>query len=175
LDDVFDSVFALVGDQPRARPLYSSAASGVDKRQVKAVSVRVLEGDIGTLVLAFNLYLAPFDVWTGAITATAEGAQISTADNSCRPQIQNPQNFFPLFPGGPLDLPFDFESEREGHIEIIEMGIISDSVLAAAATHENGVPSDCDALETAWQFGNQWFVDASDGIIQLQVDCLVTV
>src|SRR5438046_912519 len=51
----------------------------------KAVRVRFLEGKNSREVLDFNLFLSPFDVWTGAVlpdTATG-GAKVGTFDRSC--------------------------------------------------------------------------------------------
>jgi len=61
--------------------------------EVKAVKLRFLESDNGQSVLDFNLYLAPFDVWTAALSATGNGAELATADNSCTPFLGNPQPF----------------------------------------------------------------------------------
>ena len=130
---------------------------------VKAVRVRFLESDNGQDVLDFNLYMAPFDVWTAALSATETGAQLFTPDVSCVPFLGSPQPFldfaFVLDPGSDAE-----EREREGHFEIIEMGTVIDSVLAPAATHVNGVPWNCDALNNAWLPGGQWFIDPTDGL-----------
>ena len=51
----------------------------------KAVKVRILEGMNSREALDFNLYLSPFDVWTGVFTeASPDGpGSISTGDTSC--------------------------------------------------------------------------------------------
>ncbi|MBK8284739.1 MAG: hypothetical protein IPK97_07490 [Ahniella sp.] len=51
----------------------------------KAVKVRFVEGKNSREVLDFNLYLSPYDVWTGSIFAIdATGpAHLLTTDNSC--------------------------------------------------------------------------------------------
>ena len=51
--------------------------------QVKAVKVRFLEGRRSAEVLDFNLFLSPFDMWTGAVVRTNEGAMLISNDNSC--------------------------------------------------------------------------------------------
>src|SRR6185295_9019827 len=51
----------------------------------KAVRVRFLEGRNARELINLNLFLSPFDVWTGAVlpdTATG-GARIGTSDTSC--------------------------------------------------------------------------------------------
>ena len=51
----------------------------------KAVKVRFVEGRNSREVLDFNLYLSPYDVWTGAVYEIAgiTPAVLSTNDNSC--------------------------------------------------------------------------------------------
>ena len=55
----------------------------------KAVKVRILEGKRSAEVLDFNLFLSPFDVWTGAIVRTTtasdgeEGGKLISVDRSC--------------------------------------------------------------------------------------------
>lgn len=101
---------------------------------VKAVKVRFLEGRNSQEVLDFNLYLSPFDVWTGAVIDRGNGtgpAYLITNDNSCTvPRIKNN----PQYPNGVPFVnfeyannnddggPYEVERTREGHIEMIEMG-----------------------------------------------------
>lgn len=131
---------------------------------VKAVKVRFLEGRNSQEVLDFNLYLSPFDVWTGAVTAVdadddTAGAVLTTDDTSCTvPAI--PAAGFPfvnfqyasnLDDGGPYGL----DRTREGHLEIIEMGRVVDDEDTSAATGtsvegQDPVPGDTgEALATA--------------------------
>src|SRR4051812_17048635 len=51
----------------------------------KAVRVRFLEGKNSREVLDFNLFLSPFDVWTGAVLPdpATGGAKLGTVDLSC--------------------------------------------------------------------------------------------
>jgi hypothetical protein len=117
--------------------------------QAKAVKVRFLEALNSAEVLDFNLYLSPFDVWTAAVTRTADGAALFTGDTSCTvPNAVGKDN------GGPSSTfkPFEFESNnpdiaglagvvriagsltpitvaqrvRQGHVEVIEMGNLLD-------------------------------------------------
>jgi hypothetical protein len=137
----------------------------------KAVKVRILEGKNSREVIDFNLYLSPNDVWAGIITQTADGARLVVTDNSCTvPAIDATQ-------GGPGFVDFrnfqyagsngDGESvsldrSREGYIEIIEMGQVSEDFpiergtstqtiqFISAITHSSGVPADCAAVRKAW-------------------------
>lgn len=144
---------------------------------VKAVAVRFHESRNARTVLEFHLYLAPFDVWTGALFALdANGAaNLVTLDNSCTvPRIngnetlpalgtlryapfRNVQYSGPANDGGgqsPM-------RTREGHIEVIEMGVLQPGPgpgqLAEEATHATaGTPPGCASLDAAWRPGGAW-------------------
>ena len=111
---------------------------------VKAVKVRFLEGKNSQEVLDFNLFLSPFDVWTAAVTNTADGsgAQVATADTSCTlPTFGGAAipfvNYQYAIDGGGTSL----DRTKEGYVEIIEMATYTDlSVTGVAATHVKGVP-----------------------------------
>lgn len=139
--------------------------------RVKAVKVRFLEGRNSKEVLDFNLYLSPFDVWVGAVSATGAtgAAQLTTGDNSCTvPRITGPVPFRNFqYTGANQDwsssgtaaslaaLLGSIERTREGHLEIIEMGLLQNGTLstqlAEEATHNAaGVPANCNALVAAW-------------------------
>lgn len=130
----------------------------------KAVKVRVLEGKRSTEVLDFNLYLSPNDVWTAAIVRTADGAAMISADNSCvvpnalfakrdpATIVANDLNHFKNFiyaaspsDGGGTTL----DRTREGYLEIIEMGDVTNATATAAAKHNSaGVPANCAYFQT---------------------------
>jgi hypothetical protein len=146
---------------------------------VKAVKVRFVESKNSREVLDFNLYLSPFDVWTGVITdpdGDLEGpAAIATSDQSCTVPSLFSQNDGELAPGVPFKnfstlrlneftgVDNSPERTREGHFEMIEMGIVDETIdaddtdLEAAAIHTaGGVPFDCGALVSAWVSGGIW-------------------
>ncbi|MEZ5456723.1 MAG: hypothetical protein R3F04_11525 [Lysobacteraceae bacterium] len=134
---------------------------------VKALKVRFREAMNGQLVLDFNLYLGPLDVWTGALTGDSEAldpvhaaaAVLQTADSSCTvPRIpaegQSFDNFeydFNNEDGGP----YEDSRTRSGYIEIIEMGRLTGEFAAAASLAEAGVPTNCQRLVDAWHWGTQ--------------------
>jgi hypothetical protein len=118
---------------------------------VKAVKVRFLEGRNSREVLDFNLYLSPFDVWVGAITATGTTgpARLSTPDTSCTVPAIPGAGTAAWFTTGvdfrnfeysnlesiggqnkrdhPSSLVSVYESldrTREGYLEMIDMGVI---------------------------------------------------
>lgn len=135
--------------------------------QVKAVKVRFREGKNAQIVMHLNVYLSPYDVWTAALSATDEGATINTVDTSCNLYMDNTDQSWSLdfvSTGFTNDAASNDEPrEREGYFEILEMGTVTDSTLAAAATHSNGQPQDCSALQTAWTDG-AWNNDAAFGM-----------
>jgi len=134
--------------------------------QTKAVKVRFLEGRNSLEVLDFNLYMSPFDVWTAAVVsdgpegtspAAAPAARIFTSDTSCTvPAIpaagETFKNFEYAVGTEKVNGPFALSRTREGHLEMIEMGVLDPAgSLAAAAKHNaQGVPANCGALVAAW-------------------------
>lgn len=127
--------------------------------QVKAVKVRFLESVNSAEVLDFNLYLSPYDVWNTEIISNGAGAAIHTNDTSCTvPHIYDGQPFVTYeFANNTPDAlaGLGLSRVRQGHVEMIEMGVVADPYLAAMATHVAGVPRDCDELVAAWD-GGDW-------------------
>ena len=133
----------------------------------KAVKVRFLEGKRSQEVLDFNLFLSPFDVWTGAVTRTSaatdgdDGARLVSGDKSCvvpnalfSTASTNTANHFKNFAyaasndGGGTTL----DRTREGYLEVLEMGDITNLTAIAAATHVQGasnppIPGNCAYFE----------------------------
>ena len=140
----------------------------------KAIKVRFLEAMNSREVLDFNLYLSPYDVWTARITDMKSGAGIETYDNSCTvPMIPDGgEPFRNLAYNGrlseyPLDGgPTDLDRTREGHIEIIEMGIADmnnlgywdhDNNGVPDSTHgSDGIPASCQSLVDNWWTNGPW-------------------
>lgn len=147
--------------------------------QVKAVKVRFLEGKNSREVLDFNLYLSPFDVWTGVLLRTEDGAQLRTADTSCTvPAIPADGVAFRNFEytGTRADgEDTSLARTREGHVEIIEMGVVTNEVSpstftpATWATHTSaGVPANCPSLVAAWGSGGAWTLSPSRAILDAE-------
>jgi hypothetical protein len=154
--------------------------------RVKAVKVRFVEGRNSKEVLDFNLYLSPFDVWTGAVFATGAtgGASLITNDTSCTvPRITAAVPFRNFqYTGANQDwlsattsaslaaLLGSIERTREGHLEMIEMGLLQTGTgstqLAEEATHTSGgVPLNCQALVNAWvPPSGGWIVNSAANI-----------
>jgi hypothetical protein len=134
----------------------------------KAVKVRVLESMNSVEVLDFNLYLSPHDHWSAVIQADAGGgASLKSNDNSCT---------VPLAVSQGVNIPFrkfeytndsvnGIERTREGYVEMIEMGTVTDSTYQAAILHgADGIPGNCNALDKLWAANGTWTNDPSDGV-----------
>lgn len=126
--------------------------------QAKAVKVRFLEGKNSQEVLDFNLYLSPEDVWTGVVVNDdAEGAKIISGDTSCIAPRQlgvDGVEFRTLEFATEVDAdandPRAVDRRREGYVELIEMGVLTNSAQIAAVTHTSaGVPDDCSVIVAA--------------------------
>lgn len=122
----------------------------------KAVKVRFLEGQNSQEVLDFNLYLSPYDQWSGAVTENGNGAQLISVDGSCTlPEIPAAGVAF-------KDLDYKDDSgdqslkrTRVGHFEVIEMGeIIKDTDLDLATRNKS-----CNTLKAAFATGGDWKAD----------------
>lgn len=133
----------------------------------KAVKVRFVEGQNSQEVLDFNLYLSPFDQWSGAITQTDDGAKLITADKSCTaPQIPA---------GGVAFRNFEYQKKggeqseartRVGHIEVIEMGVLTPALEAmVTANHEvaGSAPANCAGINAKFKNRADAWYDPSVG------------
>lgn len=140
------------------------------RNEAKIVKVRFLEGYNSREVLDFNLFLSPFDVWVASVEADQDsgGARILTPDSSCTVGMIFPEGepFRPFaYTGSNADSgPQTLDRTREGHLEVIEMGVINRSesggeALAVAIEH----PSEC-MLPFLAYFGSPANVDTGIGI-----------
>lgn len=138
----------------------------------KAVKVRFLESLNSREVLDFNLYLSPYDVWTGKVTADAGGGgKLVVGDHSCTAPLiataiggTGEQAFFTYGFDGSNAIAADAEASqgvartRSGYIELIEMGDIDAYYVMptpaknflASITHINGTPPGCQAVVDEW-------------------------
>lgn len=119
----------------------------------KAVKVRFVEGQNSKEVLDFNLYLSPRDQWSGAVTQTANGAKLITADKSCTvPAIpKGGVEFRGLeYSGKKNDLgEQSLARTRVGHLEVIEMGVLDATLTGLVSANHNvagSAPAGCDTL-----------------------------
>jgi len=137
----------------------------------KAVKIRFIEALNSREVLDFNIYMSPFDVWVGGITATEDGGgKVIVPDTTCTvPYIHefagSEQNFLDFeYTGDKADGgPDGIERTASGYIEVIEMGTMVETPEIAPATtdpsyipyaskHLGGVPNDCQHFIDQWTF-----------------------
>jgi hypothetical protein len=121
----------------------------------KAVKVRFREAKNSEDVLDFNLFLSPWDVWTGAVTKNGAGARLITNDRSCTAPAKSA---WVDLGGGAYAVDFfnyaynatdggaaqTLDRTLEGYVEIIEMATIVSGTsvggpIFTAAKHVNGV------------------------------------
>jgi len=133
----------------------------------KALRLRIHEGYNGRYVLAFNIYLSPFDVWSAEIGPNSEfadnDAEIATSDTSCTVPYFSHVAFRNLdYAGQNNDTgPEGFARAREGHFDIIEMGEVTNGTNGTldAISHVDGdAPADCTKVTQAWVNG-YWSAD----------------
>lgn len=145
----------------------------------KAVKVRFLEGRNSREVLDFNLYLSPFDVWVAAITSSTSSstapARLITNDRSCTaPTIPaggvDFRNFAYAFPPDADSGPTGLERTREGYIEVIEMGRVTNEAAPSTftpltwITHVSGTPANCPRIIQSWLTGGEWLASPNRAI-----------
>jgi len=136
----------------------------------RVLKVRFREAYNGRVVMDFNLYLSPYDVWTANVFALSDAgfigdlAGIFTTDRSCTDPalsasgtLGNDSRFASFshdnYTGASADTGPEGDSRtREGHVEMILMSDVTPgSPLAKDIIHANGKPLDCTAahLESA--------------------------
>ncbi len=124
--------------------------------QSKALRVRFREAANSREVFAFNLYLGPHDVWTGALVEDYINNEVITKiisiDNSCTiPDLKLAgQLFYNSNFTGDMSDAYGNSTNRmyEGFVEVIEMGVVTGDS-AAATIMSNGV-ANCSVIGDAW-------------------------
>ncbi len=149
---------------------YSTFLHVINTSNTKSVAykLRVREGKNSRECVDFVVILSPNDVWTATLEEGVNGPQIRATDQSCTSGIltqgvagnrsETLKHF--AFTGANFDgghTQGDFVDAidrcREGYVEIIEMGASDDPSAGSvnvAATHINGVPADCNAVNSAF-------------------------
>ncbi|HET7064745.1 MAG TPA: hypothetical protein VFI49_10770, partial [Rudaea sp.] len=145
----------------------------------KAVKVRFLEGYDSREVLDFNLYLSQYDVWVAQVYDNGTGGAVATNDNSCTvPAFTQSlaggikaQPFSNLgysqggygSPQGTDNGPTNLDRTREGYVEMIEMGVVTNATKGSltSLTHVAKVPASCAKLVAAWSPGGYWAANAA--------------
>jgi hypothetical protein len=136
----------------------------------KVLNVRILEAYNSRAVYTFNVFLSPFDTWTGAIYPFARSnsetvGAIASFDESCTvPRIANTETstevrqftrlrYFsdfnpPQMDGGPTS----FERTLEGHIEVVELSSIGPGQLFDLINRKS--EADCTTVSQAIGFSS---------------------
>ena len=113
--------------------------TNTDVKNGKAVKVRFRGAANSDDILDFQVLLSPGDVWTGAVTAGADGvAQLTTADGTCTvPALSKgvPQSFDTRRLQSSLSAADKAAGTREGYVEIFNMADIPDAAVYGAATN----------------------------------------
>ncbi len=140
----------------------------------KAVKVSFREAFNSREVLAFNIYLAPFDVWVGKVQDAPDGgAQLYTPDNSCSTLDTNPQNMLDYdYSGSRSDGgPEGPARKREGYFTALEMGEIDSQATALlggngrwyADDNDEDTPAPPDGVDTVkvkvWDRNDDGIID----------------
>ena len=138
----------------------------------KAIKVRFMEHKNSSIVLEFNAYLGPYDVFPLALDATnASGASVLTTDDTCTvPELGTANGDYNgtqsvLADGSTLRsqpfVPYLYNTDAEstigrtllGHAEVIEMGVVSEDIDV----------SKCSELRTLWSSGT-WASNSSTNV-----------
>ena len=124
--------------------------------QTKVLKVRFREGKNSRLVSEFNLYLSPNDMWTAALVPEGTGTRLISRDISCTaPSIPSAGLLFSAASysdgsdGGGVGL----ERTREGHFEVIEMGVLTGSAAGNVNHDESGHPPNCNFVQGSPDLG----------------------
>jgi len=138
------------------------------------ILVKFLEGKNNHDALIFNIYIAPYDEWTGALVATPstlpghqgeDSVKLLTSDQTCTvPTSISLQEFLPY--GYEADSSDIYGSNMsrvtEGHIQVFEMGNVTGEFADWAMTSSDS--QNCAGLEANWITGGSWDVDKEENI-----------
>ncbi|HSX62407.1 MAG TPA: hypothetical protein VLF18_19660 [Tahibacter sp.] len=134
----------------------------------KVLQVQMSEGRNGRNVIAFNVFLAPYDSWSATAFSFSESdeASLLPGDSSCTyprfeaftlPDGRGYQNLAPFgFTGTRRDAgPGTYDRTREGYIKIFELAtVVPETPPAIAMTPAaTGVPAGCASLVEAYDAG----------------------
>ncbi|MFC3194537.1 hypothetical protein ACFODZ_09840 [Marinicella sediminis] len=136
----------------------------------KVVKVSFREGQAGLMMLSFNVYLAAYDVWTGALGPTVsflpghngEPSVIHVSgDSSCVPRVDKTgEKFVPsALDGDRVASNKSLERARTGYFEALELGELTGEAAAHISHNQSGIPNNCNAIGASWNTGS-WQFDA---------------
>lgn len=120
---------------------------------IKALKVRLREGENGRALLSLNVYLSAFDTWTASISERDGVAVLHSDDVSCTVPVANQ---LPITLAALSSSPDSGRTSQdralEGYIEVIEMGTVNRDGLGQLTEY---IPSEppvvrCPELVDAW-------------------------
>lgn len=109
----------------------------------KVIRVRFRESRNGREVAGINVFLVPFDSWTGGVVPGPDGPEFVTRDASCTdPALGNAGRLAfgnTQYAGANADgEDASIDRASEGYVEIFEMGVVADATLLAALAPYRG-------------------------------------
>lgn len=121
--------------------------------QIKALKLRVMEGDNGRPIRTVNIYLAPHDSWSASISEGANGPVLHSNDLSCTvPEVNQLPLTLDALNSAPDGGRQSIDRAREGYLEVIEMGEVDEAGLGrfAQITGINPPRIECGPIRGAW-------------------------
>jgi hypothetical protein len=145
--------------------------------EYKIVRVHFRESGLSRVVLNFNIYMSPYDVWTGVVRNNNGRPNLVSNDNSCTlPANDEVTSAGQLSTSGwTFNTAYSNLTDadvREGYIEVIEIANIPPELYAdmnadatissaddmrvqAGLSHDvSGEPANCDVVTLGWTSGN---------------------
>jgi len=142
----------------------------------KIIKIRFRESGNSQDVLDFNIYMSPYDVWTGVVRNVGGNANVFTDDKSCTMPMYDQATSVGTMGTTGLNMKtaysdVDAADAREGYVEVIEVGNIPEELYAdmtsnasvgdasdvqvwAGLKHDaTGVPANCDVVTMGWTTG----------------------
>ncbi len=142
----------------------------------KIVKVRFRESGLSRDVLSFNIYMSPYDTWTGVVRNLGGKANLTSDDNTCTLPANDAVTDMGVLSstGWEFNTSYSNVSDgdaREGYIEVIEIGnippelftdmngdsaiVVSDDMLVQIGLKHDasGVPGNCDVVTLGWSAG----------------------
>ncbi|MEJ2619918.1 MAG: hypothetical protein P8163_06545 [Candidatus Thiodiazotropha sp.] len=142
----------------------------------KIIKIRFRESGNSQDVLDFNIYMSPYDVWTGVVRNVGGNANVFTDDKSCTMPMYDQLTSVGTLGVDGLNMKtayadVDAADAREGYIEVIEVGNIPDDLIADMNSNglvsdaadvvvntglDHGstrVPANCDVVTMGWTTG----------------------
>lgn len=127
------------------------------RAETKALKIRVVEGELGRVIFTTNLYLPPFQRWNASFSEAETGPQLRSNSRNCTlPDTRSPVALNLAALGDEPDTGrASLDRAREGYIEVIEMGVVSEDFFfdlsnPAPITRPSDPAESCAIYQSAW-------------------------